>query len=137
QFQSEIPVAFALPPAFLVDFLLALFLAGLFPILVFRPCFAQHISEPAAYVPNALPRRVIMPLTQVAPCNPCQAFLDLVLVQPSRANSSRSRISANMALAWRTAWTRAPRWVSGSYWGLLPDGAKSYAKPIKRAFRGP
>ena len=22
-------------------------------------------------------------------------------------------------------------------WGLLPDGAKSYAKPIKRAFRGP
>ena len=25
--------------------------------------------------------------------------------------------------------------VSG--WGLLPDGAKSYAKPIKRAFRGP
>ena len=21
--------------------------------------------------------------------------------------------------------------------GLLPDGAKSYAKPIKRAFRGP
>ena len=23
------------------------------------------------------------------------------------------------------------------YRGLLPDGAKSYAKPIKRAFRGP
>ena len=22
-------------------------------------------------------------------------------------------------------------------WGLLPDGAKSYAKPIKRAFHGP
>ena len=55
----KIPVEFVPPLALFVDFRLALFLAGLFPLLIFRPGFAQHTGKPAAYIPAALPRRRI------------------------------------------------------------------------------
>jgi hypothetical protein len=76
QFPPEITVEFALSLAFLVDFQLAFLLAGLFPLLIFGPGFAQHIGEPAAYVPSALPRLVIMLLARLSPGNPFQALLD-------------------------------------------------------------
>jgi hypothetical protein len=99
---SEIPVEFALPLALFVHFLLAFFLAGLFPLLIFRPGFAQHIGKPAAYVPAPLPRRVIMLLAQITPGNPRQALLDLVLVQllrlPPCGGAQRRQPGADMAL---------------------------------------
>ena len=55
--------------------------ACLFPPLIFRPGFAQHIGKPAAYVPALLPRRVIMLLVPLSPGNPCEAVPDLVGVQ--------------------------------------------------------
>jgi hypothetical protein len=102
QFPPEISVEFVPPFGLFVQLLLPLFLAGLFPLLIFGPGFAQHIGKPAACVPVALPRRVMILLAQVLPGDPHQALPDLVGFQILRLSpcggAQRRQSGADMAL---------------------------------------
>lgn len=81
QFPAKISVALTLP----FQLKLALFFALFFQLsLQFNPWIRltrlKHLLQPAAYVPAPLPRRVIMLLVLLTPCNARQTLLDLVLV---------------------------------------------------------
>ena len=98
QFPSELPVAFTLQPALFLQ----LPLAFLLRLPFFRPGLSQHIGEPAADIPCALPFDDLLVRPLPPPGNPRQAFLDVVGIQflrlPTCGGARCRRIGADMAL---------------------------------------